>query len=268
MKKMYAFLVVLATAMTMNLNARTIYLNPNIWDIDNPVYAVHVWNTGDEDAGDAWFEPVAGAEGIFSAEIRDDATNAIFLRKNPNDEEVMTNIWGGWWNRAYSAIPSDKDLFTVTAWEGGEGDNPCIGTWSNYGAAPVYNTYHIYVTNQTGWEQFYLYAWGDSEAFGGWPGAQGTEFEFQANENGPVALHLIFHNNVGEGMEGDARQLFDITEARDYNLVVTATGVSENASAITLTETKDNRAVKHIVNGQLVIVREGKTFNALGTEIK
>ena len=133
----------------------------------------------------------------------------------------------------------------------------------------VFDTYHINVTNQTGWTDFYLYAWGDSEVFGVWPGAQGAEFEYSVPaDSTQVELHLIFHNNVGEGVEGDQRQLFDITEARDYNLIVTAEGVTESATSLveTLSGTS-GKAVKRFANGQLVIIREGKIYNALGSEL-
>jgi hypothetical protein len=129
----------------------------------------------------------------------------------------------------------------------------------------VFDTYHINVTNQTGWTDFYLYAWGDSEVFGVWPGAQGTDFEYSVPaDSTQVEMHLIFHQDDGEAN----RAHFDITEARDYNLIVTAEGVTESATSLveTLSGTS-GKAVKRFANGQLVIIREGKTYNALGTEL-
>ncbi len=134
---------------------------------------------------------------------------------------------------------------------------------------PETNTFHIYVTNNTGWDTFYLYEWGTpNEITGSWPGAQGNDFTFDAAEGAEVTLHLIFHNNVGEGQEGDMRQLFDITEARDYNLIVTNEGVSEGGLSAVENISVEGKTVKRLVNGQLVIIRDGKTFNALGTEVK
>ena len=63
---------------------------------------------------------------------------------------------------------------------------------------------------------------GAVEAFGAWPGTDQLSLDFQAVD-GEVELHLIFHQDDSN----DNRQLFDITEARDYNLVVTAEGVAE-----------------------------------------
>ena len=82
--------------------------------------------------------------------------------------------------------------------------------------------------------------------------------------DGEVTLHLIFHQDDGE----DNRQLFDITEPRDYNLVVTANAVTEGGQSAVENIPAEGKTVKRLVNGQLVIIRDGKTFNALGTELK
>ena len=98
--------------------------------------------------------------------------------------------------------------------------NSTEATWKTYSSL-VYNTYHIYIDNQTGWDNFYLYAWGTYEAFGAWPGATGDDLTFQVVEGGTISLNLIFHNNVGEGQEGDHRVTLSIGEARDFHLTVT-----------------------------------------------
>ena len=98
--------------------------------------------------------------------------------------------------------------------------NSTEATWKTYSSL-VYNTYHIYIDNQTGWDNFYLYAWGTYEAFGAWPGATGNDLTFQVVEGGTISLNLIFHNNVGEGQEGDHRVTLSIGEARDFHLTVT-----------------------------------------------
>ena len=79
-----------------------------------------------------------------------------------------------------------------------------------------------------------------------------------------MTLHLIFHQDDGE----DNRQLFDITEARDYNLVVTAQGVTEGEGQGVENVNINAKTTKFIKDGQLFIIRDGKTFNALGTEVK
>ena len=165
-------------------------------------------------------------------------------------------------------IPAEGNY--VTAFD----QNSTTATWDTYvpQGELVYHTYHIYVTNNTGWEAFYLYEWGTpNEISGTWPGADGSEFTFQVAEGENCALHLIFHNNIGEGVEGDQRVLFDITEARDYALIVTATEAVEGdlPSAVSnLSQQPTANGQKQMINGQLFIIRDGKTFNALGAEIK
>jgi len=101
------------------------------------------------------------------------------------------------------------------------------------------DTYTIYVNNQTGWSTFDLYAWGDSEVFGKWPGATSAPsttvggvtyslYSFSVADGAKsMELNLIFHNNVGEGLSGDRRQLIKLTTARDYCLKVTDSGITE-----------------------------------------
>ena len=104
-------------------------------------------------------------------------------------------------------------------------------------------TYHLYVHNLTGWETFDVYAYGDKEYLGEWPGkaaADDTEdvdnseylvYDFQAFAGQTVNMNLIFHNNVGEYVEGDLRQYFTVTEARDYYLTVQYASAWEGKSA-------------------------------------
>jgi hypothetical protein len=94
-------------------------------------------------------------------------------------------------------------------------------------------------------------------------------YPFTAAKGSTVATyHLIFHNNIGEGVEGDMRQLFDITEARDYYLTVNADGVIEDhKTPVETIIAPQSEAKKVIRNGQLMIVRDGRVFNILGAEL-
>ncbi|MDE6282899.1 MAG: starch-binding protein [Muribaculaceae bacterium] len=85
--------------------------------------------------------------------------------------------------------------------------------------------YKIYIQNLTGWTDFYVYAWGDKEAFGGWPGASTTEIKviggktfmvFTVEGNGETE-NLIF--NDGDGNQYDA---MTITLDQDYYIVAKA----------------------------------------------
>ena len=72
------------------------------------------------------------------------------------------------------------------------------------------------------------------------------------------------------GVEGDMRQLYDITEARDYKLTVHDSEIKEGLEgthSVIEHNTVEAKAVKRIVNGQLLIIRDGKTVNLLGAEL-
>ncbi len=144
-------------------------------------------------------------------------------------------------------------------------------------------TYHIYVNDQTGWSTFDLYEWGSPhELFGAWPGATSAptayidgitwkDYSYSVSEGTTeVVLNLIFHNNVGEGRPGDYRQLITLTQPRDYYLTVTHTGIEDIPTATGWTPPHAAETVCHkfIHNGQLLITREGKTFNVLGAQTK
>ena len=95
----------------------------------------------------------------------------------------------------------------------------------------------IYVDDQTGWDALSLYLWGDvNELNGGWPGmaVTGTEkvngktwkyFDIGESNRG-LNENLIFNNG------GNGTQLpdFNLTLNKNYFLIVTADGVSEDTS--------------------------------------
>ncbi|MGN1210775.1 MAG: starch-binding protein [Candidatus Cryptobacteroides sp.] len=95
----------------------------------------------------------------------------------------------------------------------------------------------IYIDDKTGWDAIALYAWGDAEAFGGWPGIlpTGTEVKngqtwkyFDCGEsNRGLTLNLIFNNNNG----GTQLKDYAITLDQDeYFLIVTADGVEADTA--------------------------------------
>lgn len=67
-------------------------------------------------------------------------------------------------------------------------------------------TYFLYIENETGWNEFFVYGWGDKELFGPWPGITYNETKeidgtiymvFPIGEGGDQ-IHLIFNNGKGE----------------------------------------------------------------------
>lgn len=119
-----------------------------------------------------------------------------------------------------------------------------------------------------------LYAWGTAELYGKWPGVypEATEvingvtykvFPYDITE--AASYNLIFNN----GNNGQETPSFEITEARDYFLVVTAEKMYEVGSAIdnTTADTTD-AARKFLHDGVLYIERAGKIYNAQGQYLK
>ena len=110
--------------------------------------------------------------------------------------------------------------------------------------------HYIYAIDETGWDALGLYAWGDSELFGSWPGEMWVDEKTIDDEVYKVFLldteggsyNLIF-NNWNNGL-----QLPDyaITADRDYYLRVTASGVTELSSDPTDINTIHNSPlIKH-----------------------
>ena len=132
-------------------------------------------------------------------------------------------------------------------------DNPGVNNWTNVTVARwaayydkpdeggesdtdpdvEHDGYVVYVDDQTGWGALALYAWGDAEAFGGWPGMQvtgtrkinGVVYKYfdMGEANTGLAENLIFNNN------GGGSQLADFAYTIDHNvyLRITADGVEE-----------------------------------------
>ncbi len=117
------------------------------------------------------------------------------------------------------AITGDNNYYFEVTANGWEAVNPNTS-----------KTCKIYVADETGWDALTLYAWGDSEVFGGWPGVSpvGTETigvplkYFEVTGNGE-SVNLIFNNNGG----GEQLADYNITLNRNYYLRLTADGVTE-----------------------------------------
>ena len=78
-----------------------------------------------------------------------------------------------------------------------------------------------------------MYAWGDAEAFGGWPGItptgkveiDGVSYKYfdTGAANGGLNLNLIFNNNGGGSQLPD----FNVTLNQDFYLELTPDAVNE-----------------------------------------
>lgn len=121
----------------------------------------------------------------------------------------------------------------------GERLNVILYRWADYFKEPVnpdevvHDGYVIYVVDNSGYDDLALYAWGDGEIFGGWPGIKPTgEIEIEgikykyfdtgaANEG--LNENLIFNNNGGGKQLGD----YNVTLNQDFYLELTPNGVVE-----------------------------------------
>ena len=90
--------------------------------------------------------------------------------------------------------------------------------------------HYIYVDNQSGWDAISLYAWGDKEFFGNWPGVaptgsktvDGVDYIYWEFTSAGESEHLIFNNSGA----GEQTPDFNVVLDRDYYLTVTASGVT------------------------------------------
>ena len=118
-------------------------------------------------------------------------------------------------DNAAGAMALAIDNFQLT------GELPAIPTAKHY----------VYAIDETGYDALGLYAWGDGELFGAWPGESwvhevtidGNVYKVFLLDAESGSYNLIFNNwNNGKQVPD-----FAITANRDYYLRVTATGVTE-----------------------------------------
>ncbi len=123
------------------------------------------------------------------------------------------------------------------------------------------SNYYIYVDDQTGWDALGLYAWGDSELFGSWPGEASvgevsiddskTVYKvFMLNTEGGN-YNLIFNNwNNGKQLPD-----YNITANRDYYF-----RIDENS----VTELDVVSVVENVVDGKNAITVSGNVASFPG----
>ncbi|MBQ9575576.1 MAG: hypothetical protein IJV11_01725 [Muribaculaceae bacterium] len=96
--------------------------------------------------------------------------------------------------------------------------------------------HYVFVNDQTGWDALGLYAWGDSELFGSWPGEAsvgdsivgGTLYKVFLLDTEGGNYHLIF-NNWNNGLQLPD---YDIVANRDYYFTITGSEVVENQATV------------------------------------
>ncbi|MCH5227045.1 MAG: T9SS type A sorting domain-containing protein [Muribaculaceae bacterium] len=127
-------------------------------------------------------------------------------------------------------------------------------------AVPVYD-YYIYIENNSDYESCGLYAWGDSELFGGWPGQfpidevtiQDHTFQVFGHNAGSGNYHLIFNN----GNNGKQFADYDITGGQDYYLTTNQSANKLEKVIITKVESIiDSEESSIIVKGDTIICED------------
>jgi len=110
------------------LNAKTLYLNPGVWETGDAKFAVYGsaggwgWLTG--------FLPKDGS--LYKAEVPDNTDVVIFVRLNPNGKG--TPDWDDKWNQTLDKNIEDlgdKIQFNITCWDCAS-DGKSDGNWSEY----------------------------------------------------------------------------------------------------------------------------------------
>lgn len=107
----------------------------------------------------------------------------------------------------------------------------------------------VYVNNETGWTDLYLYVWGDRELFGSWAGAQPngkvtfagvpySYFDIAEDDWGKTA-NFIFNNNAGTQLE-NFDDLKGQTINKDFFFHLTADAASQVATPSSRIYVQDN----------------------------
>ncbi len=190
---------------------KTLYVdNQSGWETVN----VYAWADGQPDLFGAW--PGAASKGTetikgvtyLTYDMQSGTTPYSLIFNNGTDQfdgPVIT--------------PSADVFVSITATSAEVIPNPNLGK------------YKIYIEDKTGWDAFYIYAWGNNlpELFGTWPGKQatetetidGVEYKVITMEGNGEQYNLIFNNNAGTQYDATS-----ITVDRDYTFVATPTALS------------------------------------------
>lgn len=278
MRKIFSFFVALTAVVSMS--AKTVYLNTasSNWAEADAVTFIHAWG-GEVTTTNVQMLPVEEGSAILSAECDDNNTSILFVRMAPDSTAIdWDNNWG---KSGDQGIPGDKNQFTVIGWA----ENLAYGIWGNYGILPTVALVGDYAEDMWGDNATNTMTPADDNAtaavtlnltagtyqikvlvdgyYMSLNGGEGSNYGIRRDWNHADHVDLV---NTGRNFDLVADVDGDYTFTWNYttlDLVVTfptATGI-ENANANT-------KAVKRIVNGELVIEKNGVRYNALGAEMR
>lgn len=207
-------------------------LVPSNTPVGDEMYIVGAINGGDADA-------VVGNP-VWQLEKAADYDYRYGIYLDPSTFAEGTSLADGYYiysasQREERALKGDSVMHYDNA-ALGERVTVNVERWASYFAgeeAPQHDGYVIYVIDNSGYDALALYAWGDAEIFGAWPGilptgtevVDGTEYKYfdTGEANAGLGVSLIFNNNNGGSQLND----FAVTLDRDYYLELTPDGVVE-----------------------------------------
>lgn len=276
MRKIFSFFV--AVMAVSSLSAKSIYLQVNDdWKSFGAVFFVHSWG-GAADA-DAKLALVEGEEYLFSAEIPNDNNNLLFVRAQGDSQSIPWDTENLWTKTSDLVIPEGKDCYYLVGWTDGawlsHGDSPAISIVGNFkgdetwgsGAHPMTiagdkasasvtfaleaGAYEMKV-----WlEGLYLSLNGEGE----------TLYQIHRDWNHADNVNMV---NSGRNFELVADQAGDYTFTWTFASQNIEVSFPEKIPTPVENIQTDGKTLKRIVNGELRIIRDGKSFNALGAEVK
>lgn len=280
MKKFFTLFVALMAV--VSLSAKTIYLVPSDdWKSYGAVFFIHSW--GGAADKDVQLTAVDGEDYLFSADIPDDNTSLLFVRAQGESTSIPWDTENLWNKTGDQVIPADKSIFWIMDWTNGVwiekwlpsasivGNFEGEATWGKdaHPLVPATDKKSASVTIHLEPETYEMKVWVE----GYYLSLNGAENE--QHEITHFLIHRAYNHAENVNLVNDGNN-FDlkVDVAGDYtftwtygsrNLVVTfpATTPTEIISAA-----ESNKAVKRIVNGQLVIERDGVRYNALGAEVR
>ena len=276
MRKIFSFFV--AVMAVSSLSAKSIYLQVNDdWKSFGAVFFVHSWG-GAADA-DAKLALVEGEEYLFSAEIPNDNNNLLFVRAQGDSQSIPWDNENLWTKTSDLVIPEGKDCYYLVGWTDGawlsHGDSPAISIVGNFkgdetwgsGAHPmtiagdkasasVTFALNAGTSEMKVWlEGFYLSLNGEGE----------TLYQIHRDWNHADNVNMV---NSGRNFELVADQAGDYTFTWTFASQNIEVNFPEKIPSPVENIQTEGKSVKRIVNGELRIIRDGKTFNALGAEVK
>ena len=231
-----------------------------------------------------------------------DNTAIIFVRTSyyKGDEEAAetNHPWGAKSGDLLISEMGTNNLYTITSAEQTWDPNACTGDWSQYTYEPEMKRFYCKMPYDWWWANddqghtaaISLYGF-TNFSNNGWPGVPMTELDAQNHIwtieidvrpfTGIIFTRSSFYNDVNYGWGAKTADLLleDIGENDLYTITSAeqtwdpnaCTGDWSKYSQITTAisnTVEETKTVKHIVNGQLFILRDGKTFNTLGAELK